>query len=73
MEDIIRLLPDSIANQIAAGVLELLRDNLPDAVGGMAIGADPITAAVITRAWQDGLDLKGFIVRKESKTHGDFW
>ena len=58
------------ANQIAAGVLELLRDNLPDAVGGMAIGADPITAAVITRAWQDGLDLKGFIVRKESKTHG---
>jgi len=58
------------ANQIAAGILELLQPDLPDAVGGMAIGADPITAAVITRAWQEGHSLRGFIVRKESKDHG---
>jgi len=38
------------ANLIAEGILELLQDKLPDAVGGMAIGADPITGAVIT--WQ---------------------
>jgi orotate phosphoribosyltransferase len=43
---------------------------MPDAIGGMAIGADPITAAVITVAGQRGLDLKGFIVRKEAKAHG---
>ncbi len=58
------------AKRIAAGILELLGDDLPDAVGGMAIGADPITAAVITRAWQNEIDLRGFIVRKESKVHG---
>src|ERR1051325_8654020 len=33
------------ANLIADGMLELMGDSLPDAVGGMAIGADPITAA----------------------------
>lgn len=58
------------ANQVAAGILELLSDRMPDAVGGMAIGADPITAAVITVAGQRDLPLKGFIVRKESKAHG---
>ena len=50
--------------------MELLGDNLPDAIGGMAIGADPITAAVITVAGQQQKPLKGFIVRKEAKSHG---
>jgi len=58
------------ANLIAEGILELINEDMPDAVGGMAIGADPITAAVITRAWQHGHDLRGFIVRKEAKVHG---
>lgn len=58
------------ANLIAEGILELLGDRLPDAIGGMAIGADPITAAVITVAGQRGIALKGFIVRKEAKAHG---
>lgn len=58
------------AAQIGAGILEFLGDPLPDAVGGMAIGADPITGAVITAAGLQGRDLKGFIVRKEAKQHG---
>lgn len=58
------------ANLIAEGILELLDGKLPDAIGGMAIGADPITAAVITVAGQRNLPLRGFIVRKESKLHG---
>ena len=58
------------ANLIAHGILELLGDRLPDAIGGMAIGADPITAAVVTVAGQQGKPLRGFIVRKEAKTHG---
>jgi orotate phosphoribosyltransferase len=58
------------ANLIAEGILELLGDQLPDAIGGMAIGADPITAAVITVAGQRDLPLRGFIVRKEPKAHG---
>jgi orotate phosphoribosyltransferase len=58
------------ANLIAEGMLDLLGAAMPDAVGGMAIGADPITAAVITVAGQRGLHMKGFIVRKEAKSHG---
>jgi orotate phosphoribosyltransferase len=58
------------ANQIAAGMLELMGNNIPDAVGGMAIGADPITASIVTLAGQRGLPLRGFMVRKEAKQHG---
>ena len=58
------------ANVVAEGILNLLGDQLPDAVGGMAIGADPITGAVITLAGQRQIPLRGFIVRKESKQHG---
>src|SRR5262245_14412851 len=58
------------ANLIADGMLELMGDRLPDAVGGMAIGADPITAAIITVAGRTGKRIRGFIVRKEAKQHG---
>jgi orotate phosphoribosyltransferase len=58
------------ANLIADGMLELMGADLPDAVGGMAIGADPITGAIITVAGRGGKPLKGFIVRKETKQHG---
>ena len=58
------------ANQIAEGILEMIGDTRPDAVGGMAIGADPITGAVITVAGRQGKALRGFIVRKEAKAHG---
>ena len=62
---------DSVgARLIAAGILERLGQPLPQAVGGMAIGADPITAAVITLAGVQNLPLKGFLVRKEAKGHG---
>lgn len=60
------------ANAIAAGMLHAMEaaGPLPDAVGGMAIGADPITAAIVTVAGQRDLPLKGFMVRKEAKGHG---
>lgn len=60
------------ANLIAAGMLEVMEQAgpLPDAVGGMAIGADPITASIVTLAGQRDLPLKGFMVRKEPKGHG---
>lgn len=58
------------ANQIAAGMLQMLDGQLPDAIGGMAIGADPISAATITVAGQRNENLLGFIVRKEAKQHG---
>jgi len=56
---------------IGDGILELLRaGELPDAVGGMSIGADPITAAVVTMSAVRGAPLRGFMVRKEAKKHG---
>ena len=62
---------DSVgAKLIAEGILDLLGPRLPRAIGGMAIGADPITAAVVTMAGVRELPLKGFLVRKEAKGHG---
>ena len=58
------------ARLVAQGILQLLGDELPDAIGGMAIGADPITAAILTEADMQGKSLRGFIVRKEAKGHG---
>ena len=58
------------AKLIAAVMLDLLADNLPDLVGGMAIGADPITAAILTLAGTRDIPLRGIIVRKKSKAHG---
>ena len=56
---------------IADGILDLLaRGPLPEAIGGMAIGADPITAAVVTMSGVRGTPILGFLVRKESKGHG---
>lgn len=55
---------------IGAGILELLGDTPTAAVGGMSIGADPITAAVLTMAGLADRPLKGFMVRKEPKGHG---
>ncbi len=58
------------AKLIAAGMLELLGNELPPLVGGMAIGADPITAAILTLAGTQDKSLRGIIVRKEAKAHG---
>jgi orotate phosphoribosyltransferase len=65
-------LDSSGAKLVAEGILDLLADHLPlpRAVGGMSIGADPITAAVITIAGVRGISLAGFMVRKEAKGHG---
>lgn len=58
------------ANEIGAGMLAMLDAAPPNAIGGMAIGADPISAATITLAGQRDQNLLGFIVRKEAKQHG---
>jgi orotate phosphoribosyltransferase len=60
------------AGLIAAGILELL-EPLPEvgAIGGLSIGADPIVGAVLALAPAWGRpELRGFLVRKEAKTHG---
>ncbi len=60
------------ANLVAAGMLASWGDDWPDAVGGMAVGAVPIAAAILTRVGQSPQlrPLRGFFCRKEAKTHG---
>lgn len=50
--------------------LAMVADDVPDAVGGLTLGADPIVGAMIALAGLEDLPLKGFIVRKEAKGHG---
>jgi orotate phosphoribosyltransferase len=57
---------------IGAGVLDILGE-FPSvtAVGGLTLGADPIVGATLAVAGVKGRDgLRGFLVRKEAKTHG---
>jgi len=60
------------ARLVAEGILDLLvaAGPMPAAVGGMSIGADPITAAVVTMSAVRGTPVAGFMVRKEPKGHG---
>ena len=61
------------ARLIGEGILDLLDSEgtpFPAAVGGMSIGADPITGAVVTMSAVRGTPLRGFMVRKEPKGHG---
>lgn len=55
-------------------VAEALWDKLAGldirAVGGLEVGAIPLTAAVVYRAHQAGRGLEGFFVRKQPKAHG---
>ena len=57
-------------NLIADILYDMLReDHSIDAVGGLELGALPITNAVSMRSWSDR-PIDGFIVRKEKKGHG---
>jgi orotate phosphoribosyltransferase len=57
-------------NLIADIVYDMLReDRSVDAVGGLELGALPITNAVSMRSWADR-PIDGFVVRKEKKGHG---
>jgi len=58
------------ARLIGEGMLDVIGNALPPLVGGMAIGADPITAAILTIAGQRDQPLRGVMVRKEPKGHG---
>lgn len=56
---------------IGEGLLDLFeKTEMPDAVGGMSIGADPITSAVITMSAVRRTPIRGFLVRKQPKGHG---
>ena len=51
-------------------VFDELADTDVDAVGGLAIGADPIVTAVALVSHLEGKPIDAFIVRDEAKQHG---
>ncbi len=50
---------------IAKIILEKIKNIKVDAIGGLTLGADPITSAVVALS-----EIPGFIVRKKEKEHG---
>jgi orotate phosphoribosyltransferase len=44
--------------------------NLPDGIGGITMGADPIASAVSVISFMKGRPIPAFYIRKEPKAHG---
>jgi len=64
----------SAEGQFLVGKLawELIRRAAPEAthVGGLTMGADPVSYALAHRSWIDGRPVDAFSVRKQAKEHG---
>ena len=60
------------ATLIGELLVDLIRERgwEPVGVGGMTLGADPLTTATGIAAYRAGIPWTGFIVRKEAKDHG---
>jgi len=63
-------LDGSAAPLVGDVMLDLTRDLVFDAVGGLTLGADPVATAMLHRAALRGRRLDAFVVRKEGKAHG---
>ena len=55
---------------VANLILEMLKDEAPDAIGGPTLGADPIAGALAAISYVNNQPVKTFIVRKQAKEHG---
>ena len=55
---------------IAELMLDALEARGIAAVGGLTSGADPLTSSIGVLAWQKGVEMNLFFVRKERKEHG---
>ena len=51
-------------------IYEMIKDKNPDAVGGLTLGADPISYATSMVSYIKKNPIKPFVVRKEPKGHG---
>jgi orotate phosphoribosyltransferase len=66
---VITLTPEG-AYLVAKIMLELIKDEDIEALGGPTLGADPIVGAVAVLSYMQKKPLKTFIVRKATKEHG---
>jgi len=69
--DLRRVTLDSIAAPLVGEVmLELTKDLVFEAVGGLTLGADPVATAMMHVAAEEGRKIDAFVVRKAEKAHG---
>jgi orotate phosphoribosyltransferase len=57
-----------LTGRLLCGMLE--KGGIPEAVGGITLGADPIVTAVSLTSALKGNPIPAFIIRKEPKKHG---
>lgn len=55
---------------IARLIFEKIKEKDVDLIGGLAVGALPISTAVSLEAWRNGKALRQIIVREKEKEHG---
>lgn len=55
---------------IGSIIHDMIKDRSVDAIGGLSLGADPISVATSLIAYQKGQEIAAFLVRKEKKEHG---
>jgi orotate phosphoribosyltransferase len=55
---------------VASIILDMLKDETFDAIGGPTLGADPIAGALAAVSHINKQPVKTFIVRKQAKEHG---
>ena len=55
---------------VASIILDMLKDEALDAIGGPTLGADPIVGALAVLSYINRQPIKTFIVRKQAKEHG---
>ncbi|MDD5108141.1 MAG: orotate phosphoribosyltransferase [Candidatus Omnitrophica bacterium] len=55
---------------VADIILDMVKDEALDAIGGPTLGADPIVGALAALSYINKQPIKTFIVRKQAKEHG---
>lgn len=61
--------PDGV-EAVGGAVLDRIRSYEVDGIGGLTMGADAIVVSTVWAARGEGIELPGFVVRKEPKRHG---
>jgi len=51
-------------------MLDMIKADRPDAIGGPTLGADPMVGAIASLSHQDKHPINTFIIRKQPKAHG---
>src|SRR5512140_3270389 len=62
--------PDGLVLIGTLGLAQIRKHWKADSIGGMTLGADPISYAISYTSSNSDMPLRAFTVRKEAKTHG---